>query len=283
MKMLRIAKKIIGGAILLFLAGCTPQTPQQALPKDAPTGNVPAGMVEVSRLKGQADPKSSESKPSDSAKDNSASVDDKTSASGMGSDIPKSITADGKEQLNYDSSSRNAASGSVNADNNGKTEENSTTSEPQSESSHVQTLENTAITARGENPWMLDAQKVEYDDSNKRVRVKSIVWTLLDKQNNPRLTVRGKAADVNVQSQNVVFDGPVEGSGSNGETLQVNRLVWDSQKQRIIGTHGVRVVRNGTVMTGDNLSASPDLKKLEVSGHVRVSFAPQEGQGSSEV
>lgn len=58
--------------------------------------------------------------------------------------------------------------------------------------------------------------------------------------------------------------------------MHVNRLVWDSARQKILGSHGVKVVRKGTVMTGESLVASPDLKQVEVSGNVHVSFIPTE-------
>ena len=271
---------------MLALCGCNSQAPQQPAVTPSPSNSVPAGLVEVSRLEGVKSEKADESdkfeesaksgKSDESAKSGKSDESDKSGKSDK-SDKSESVSGEVKSDNTQGSSASTKAGSDISAADGAQSDAKSDAmSDKASDMSNaaaqgVQTLETTAITARGENPWTLDAQKVEYDGDSKKVRVKAIVWSLLNKDDNtPRVTVRGQSAVVNIESQNVAFEGPVNAVGSRGEVLKVNKLVWDSKRQKILGSHGVRVVRQGTVMTGDNLVASPDLKQVEVNGHVRV-------------
>ncbi len=255
---------IVMSAFLLMVgcAGKANREPGKTAADEAP--DLPAGMVETSRLEGHTDGGGSGGNASVNKMSNRENTETASSLNGT-SDVKSDVKSD---------KSANGVSDMSKTDN--PPLKSKVSASDKSGLGDVQTLESTSITARGENPWSLEAQKVEYNDNTQRVRVKAIVWTLLDQNNKPRLTVRGQAADVNIETQNVAFEGPVEADGVNGEKLKVNHMVWDSAKQRILGSRGVRLVRSGTVMTGDNLSASPDLKQVEVSGHVRVTFAERE-------
>ena len=135
-----------------------------------------------------------------------------------------------------------------------------------------QGVDSMSISAKGESPWSLKASRIEYDDSSKKARASSITWNLLDKDGKSLLQLRGDAAVVNVETQGLAFEGPVHAVGSKGEKIVCNKLVWDSKARKLRGSHGVKVVREGSTMTGQNMVASPDLKQVEVEGDVRVYF-----------
>ncbi|MBQ7568770.1 LPS export ABC transporter periplasmic protein LptC [bacterium] len=270
MKCPRLFNCILTAVLAFTLCSCGRQS-EVAEPKaeDSGTPALPAGLVEVSSFDGHPD---SAVKKDEGQNVKTPSNPDKAeakapspAASSPGADIPESKPAAVSDAVSDTMSDK--ASDKEPGKASGKEPGKASGS-----AAEQNTLSTTAITARGENPWSLEAQKVEYNEDTQRVRVKAIVWSLLDKNDKPRLTVRGRAADVNVETQNVVFDGPVDAEGAEGETMKVSHLVWDSAKQKILGSHGVRIVRKGTVMTGDNLVASPDLKQVEVSGNVRVTF-----------
>lgn len=283
MKLQRLFSFLLLSALLGPLGGCASKDagpePQAS---SEPAASLPAGMVETSRLEGHSSDKekagsdvSGTAGPASAEKGAAADINALPAAE-AGVEAPKKsdTESDKKSDIKSEDVAKGQDAARPSAIAGGRESDS-----PQSDSANadVQTLDSTSITARGENPWSLEAQKVEYNESSQRVRVKAIVWKLLDKDNKPRLTVRGRAADVNIETQNVAFDGPVDADGADGETMKVNHLVWDSAKQKLLGSHGVRLVRNGTVMTGDNLVASPDFKQVEVSGNVRVTFAPPAG------
>lgn len=135
-----------------------------------------------------------------------------------------------------------------------------------------QEVNSLSLSAKGDTPWDLKAEKIDYDDNSKRARASKIVWNLLDKDNHSLLELSGDAAVVNVSTQGIAFEGPVHAKGAHGEEITCQKLVWDSKNRQLHGSNGVRVVREGSIMTGREMIASPDLKRVEVKGDVRVSF-----------
>lgn len=142
-------------------------------------------------------------------------------------------------------------------------------------------LEKSTIQSRGENPWRLDAERIEYDDGRKTARVGTLTWTLLDKSGKSLVEVEGNGARVDLEAEKVAFEGPVVARGPRGEVLNVTDLLWDGKARQFIGTEGVKMEREGTVLTGMRLTASPDLKKLQVEGNVKVRMANDPLAGAS--
>ena len=138
--------------------------------------------------------------------------------------------------------------------------------------SNDQGVDSISISAKGESPWSLKASRIDYDDISKKDLASSITWNLLDKEGHSLLQLQGDAAVVNTETQGLAFEGPVHAVGPKGEKIVCNKLVWDSKARKLRGSHGVKVVREGSTMTGQNMVASPDLKHVEVEGDVRVYF-----------
>lgn len=135
-----------------------------------------------------------------------------------------------------------------------------------------QEVNSLSLSAKGDTPWDLKAEKIQYDDNSKRARASRVVWNLLDKDGKSLFELSGDAAVVNVATQGIAFEGPVRAKGAHGEEITCQKLVWDSKNRRLHGSNGVKVVREGSIMTGQEMIASPDLKQVEVKGNVRVSF-----------
>lgn len=134
-------------------------------------------------------------------------------------------------------------------------------------------LQRSTITSRsGTVPWKLDAERVEYDDQDRTAKVGRLTWSLLDEQGQPTLQVEGRGADVDIENEKVVFDGPVEAIGPKGEVLDVTHLVWDGKLGKFFGSEGVKMTREATVVTGKRMVASPDLKRISVEGDVSVTM-----------
>ena len=142
-------------------------------------------------------------------------------------------------------------------------------------------LERSTLRSRGQNPWKLEADRVEYDETGKTARVAALTWTLMDAQGKTLVRVEGKGARVDLEGKKVSFVGPVVARGARGEVLNVENLVWDETARHFLGTQGVRLVRQGTILTGKRMIASPDLGRLEVEGDVRVTV-PEESLGKEK-
>lgn len=133
-------------------------------------------------------------------------------------------------------------------------------------------LEGSSIQSRGDNPWRLEATRIQYDDDKKTARVGTLTWTLMDKQGKKLVEVEGDGARVDLEGQKVHFEGPVVARGARGEVLNVQDLVWDGKARQFLGSQGVRMVRGDSTLTGRRMKASPDLRRLEVEGDVRVTM-----------
>lgn len=131
-------------------------------------------------------------------------------------------------------------------------------------------LERSTLRARGENPWELVTSQVQYDDVKKSARVGTLTWTLMDAGGKVLVRVEGQGADVDLEGQKVAFTGPVVARGARGEVLKVRKLLWDGKARKFLGSEGVRMLRQGSILTGRRMVASPDLRRMEVEGDVRV-------------
>lgn len=129
-------------------------------------------------------------------------------------------------------------------------------------------------------PWQLVAEQVEWNDPTRRARALKVEFTLWDASKQKRTLVAASGADVDVDSERVEFQGRVTASGPGGESLTVNRLVWDGKERQFFGDRGVRVERSGSVVEGERLVASPDLRHFEILGGVRGVMRVEEGPES---
>ncbi|GMU50907.1 MAG: hypothetical protein AMXMBFR33_00530 [Candidatus Xenobia bacterium] len=124
------------------------------------------------------------------------------------------------------------------------------------------------------------AEEVEWSDPTRRARALKVEFTLWDKAKQKKTLVAASGADVDVDSERVEFQGRVTAIGPEGESLTVNRLVWDGKERQFLGDRGVRVERAGSVVEGERLIASPDLRHFEILGGVRGVMQVEEGPES---
>ena len=128
-------------------------------------------------------------------------------------------------------------------------------------------------------PWELVADQVEWNDPTRRAKALKVQFTLWDKAKEKKTLVAAAGANVDVESERIEFQGRVTARGAEGEALTVNRLVWDGKQRKFFGDKGVRVERDGSVVEGERLVASPDLRHFEILGGVRgVMDVPEEPQ-----
>lgn len=126
-------------------------------------------------------------------------------------------------------------------------------------------------------PWQLVADQVEWNDPTRRAQAVKVEFTLWDKEKVNKTFVAAAGANVDVDAERVEFQGRVTARGAEGESLTVNRLVWDGKERKFFGDKGVRVERDGSVVEGERLVASPDLRHFEILGGVRgVMEVPEE-------
>ena len=117
--------------------------------------------------------------------------------------------------------------------------------------------------------WELHATDIKYDDMKKAAVATDIDCTFFGKQNQ-RVRMQAKAANVNLQNEDVDFVGRVVAKANSGEVLTIERLRWDGKVQKFYGTEGVKLTRGKSWMTGKEMIGDAAMQRLEIKGDVQI-------------
>ncbi|MCD4786426.1 MAG: LPS export ABC transporter periplasmic protein LptC [Candidatus Eremiobacteraeota bacterium] len=120
--------------------------------------------------------------------------------------------------------------------------------------------------------WELHAQEVTFDKGRGSARAKVVEVVFFNPEGDKVMTVTANGATVDMENKSLKFLGEVQASASTGEKLTVKKLSWDNKRKLLLGREYVRITRKKSVMTARNMSADPQLKKVTLSGDVRVDY-----------
>lgn len=120
--------------------------------------------------------------------------------------------------------------------------------------------------------WFLEAEDVSYDREKDQAEAKVVRVKFYDPDNKEVLTLSAKGALVDMKVKSLKFRGEVEALSSKGEKLTAKNLRWDNEKKLLIGREYIKITRKNAVMTAANLEADPELKKVVLSGNVKVDY-----------
>ncbi len=120
--------------------------------------------------------------------------------------------------------------------------------------------------------WFLEAKGVNYNREKEQAEAEVVRVKFFNPDNTEVLTVSAKGALVNLKVKSIKFNGEVEALSSKGEKLTAKNLRWDNKKKLLIGREYVKITRKNAVMTATNLEADPELKKVVLSGNVKVNY-----------
>ncbi|MCL5037204.1 MAG: LPS export ABC transporter periplasmic protein LptC [Chloroflexi bacterium] len=119
--------------------------------------------------------------------------------------------------------------------------------------------------------WEINAGQIEINEETKTGRVLDIKCNFYGKSDEPILKVEAPLAELDMATESVVFKGKVKVLSTQGEgTLDVGALRWDGKKKIIVGSSGVRIDRNGTLVTADEIYTNPELTDFKLKGNVRM-------------
>jgi len=120
--------------------------------------------------------------------------------------------------------------------------------------------------------WHLSADKITYDKANDRAEAETVQVQFYNPKNEVTLTVTARGAEVNMKDKSLRFHGEVEAEAASGEKLIVRKLRWDNKKKLLIGEEYVKITRKNSIMTGRRMEADPELKRVVLSGGVKVNY-----------
>lgn len=122
---------------------------------------------------------------------------------------------------------------------------------------------------RGRLVWEARAARARVFDTDQRALAEDVAITYYV---DGRVVSRGYAdlARMDLKRYDMEAEGHVRLRGQNGVSLFTSRLRWDNEAQRADSDARVRLVRQGTVLTGRGFSADRELRDVRLREDVRA-------------
>lgn len=131
-------------------------------------------------------------------------------------------------------------------------------------------LEKTVIRTKQGQRWEMEAEVVDWMDDAAQAKAQDVTWFLFNPQGDKTVKVESAGADVDMNTEIVVFTGEVNARRLDSEeTLLVNHLVYNGKKRVFYGSEGVVWKREGIELSAETLTATAELDKVQLKGKVR--------------
>jgi len=124
----------------------------------------------------------------------------------------------------------------------------------------------------GLKDWELNAREVTFDKGKGYAEAKIVEVVFFNSKGEKVLTLTAKGAEVDMDSKSLKFRGEVHAEAESGEKLVVKKLSWDNKRKLLLGKEYVKITRKKSIMTARNMLADPQLKKVTLSGDVKVDY-----------
>ena len=132
------------------------------------------------------------------------------------------------------------------------------------------TLKKTTIKTREGQKWELEAGQVDWSDSHSQAKATGVSWWLLDKDDKRWVKVESPEADIDMDHEIVTFEGKTVATRLGfPETLVVQHLVYKGKDRKFYGSGGVVWKRANLELSGETLTATSQLDKVQLKGKVK--------------
>jgi len=121
----------------------------------------------------------------------------------------------------------------------------------------------------GKKVWELFAEKIEVDANKKQVALQNIKGSFYDEKGG-HVEMIARTGLVDTETRNVTLEGGVRGVSSDGAVFLAQVVRWTNQDGRILGSGGIKLTKDDTVITGDNLESDAKMDKVKVLGNARA-------------
>ncbi len=121
----------------------------------------------------------------------------------------------------------------------------------------------------GKKVWELSAEKIEMDTNKKQVTLQNIKGTFYDEKGG-HVEMIARTGLVDTETRNVTLEGEVKGVSADGAVFLAQVVRWTHQDGRILGSGGIKLTKDDTVITGDNIESDAKMDKVKVLGNARA-------------
>ncbi len=121
----------------------------------------------------------------------------------------------------------------------------------------------------GHKVWQITAGTIEVDVDSSNVLVRDVKVTFYQ-ADGKNIVLTAPQATLDNKSRDISLQGTVEAVSSDGATFSAEQADWISQQEHFTAKGKVRLTREDTVITGDQLESDAKMEKIKVQGNARV-------------
>jgi LPS export ABC transporter protein LptC len=123
-------------------------------------------------------------------------------------------------------------------------------------------------TKQGKKLWILDAVTANVYDN--LIHVDTVRINFYGEKQTVYSILTSRQGTLNTASHNIVVKGQVVLWTDDSSRLYTDSLFWQNDSQKILTDSYVRIVKkDSTVIEGNGLKTTPDLKKIEIIGDIK--------------
>jgi LPS export ABC transporter protein LptC len=123
-------------------------------------------------------------------------------------------------------------------------------------------------TKQGKKLWILDAVTANVYDN--LINVDTVRINFFGEKNGAFSVLTSRQGTLNTTSHNIVVKNHVTLWTDDSSRLDTDSLFWQNDSQKILTDSYVRIVKkDSTIIEGNGLKTTPDLKKIEIIGDIK--------------
>ncbi len=118
------------------------------------------------------------------------------------------------------------------------------------------------------------AASAEVDPVARVARLRDVKISFADARRGA-IVIRAEAARYDMQSDDFVLEGRVEGQTGEGERFEARDVRYDAKREKLRSDEPVRVYRENLTLTGDGMEIDVATRRVKIEGRVRTVVTPQ--------
>lgn len=121
----------------------------------------------------------------------------------------------------------------------------------------------------GKKVYELGAESIEVDPKTKKVYFKNLKGSFYQPKGG-KIELVASLATLDSNTRDIFMEGSIKAVNEEGVTFMAEKARYDGKDRRLFGSGGVKVIRDDTVISGDNLESDANMVKYRVTGNARV-------------
>lgn len=131
-------------------------------------------------------------------------------------------------------------------------------------------LSKTTLKTKQGQKWEMEAEQIDWHDDRSFGEARVVTWWLLDENDKKWVRVDSPRADIDRTKEVVTFIGETVATRLDfDEDLKVQHLVYKGKERMFYGSEGVEWRRGTIELTGETLTATSELDKVQLKGNVK--------------